>query len=34
VEVVDGEVSDMDVAMVSGKFTVDEDFTTEPEVEI
>jgi hypothetical protein len=27
-------LSDMDVAMVSGKFTVEEDFTTEPEVEI
>ena len=34
VDVFDGELSDMDVAMVSGKFTVDEDFTTEPEVEI
>jgi len=34
VDVFDGELSDMDVAMVSGKFTVDENFTTEPEVEI
>jgi hypothetical protein len=34
VDVFDGELSDMDVEMLSGKFTVDEDFTTEPGVEV
>jgi hypothetical protein len=34
VDVFDGELNDLDVTMVSGSFTADEDFTTEPEVEI
>jgi hypothetical protein len=34
VDVFDGELSDLDVTMVSGTFTADKDFTTEPEVEI
>ena len=34
VDVFDGELSDMDVEMVSGVFTADKVFTTEPEVEI
>ena len=34
VDVFDGELSDLDVTMVSGLFTADKDFTTEPEVEI
>merc|ERR1711935_690191 len=34
VDVFDGEMSDLDVMMVSGSFTADEDFTTEPEIEV
>ena len=34
VDVFDGELNDLDVTMVSGAFTADQDFTTEPEVEI
>ena len=34
VDVFDGEMNDLDVTMVSGKFTQDEDFTIEPEIEI
>ena len=34
VDVFDGEMSDLDVSMVSGSFTADEDFTTEPEIEV
>ena len=34
VDVFDGELSDLDVMMVSGSFTQDEDFTTEPEIEV